>query len=160
MKKNNSGITLMALVITIIILTIIISISVYEGKELIEKSRIQSIENNMLIIQAKAKAYAEEIDAKIWTEKENKDATRDGEFREKGFNASNNIVSNIDVSNYFAYIISSNGLSLMGLDDKNDGKYMVIYDKEDYKKMDVIYIDGVNYKNETIYTLSKMQEVL
>lgn len=163
MKKYNSGITLMALIITIIVLLIIVSISVYEGKELIAKSMIQSLENNMLIIQAKAKAYAEEIDAKIWTESE-KDAKREEEFSQKGFiNQSNSIDNkyiNIDTSNYVAYTIKPEGLTLMGLDEIENDQFMVIYDKEDYKKMDVIYKNGVKYKGEDIYTLSKIQEVL
>ena len=163
MKKYNSGITLMALIITIIVLLIIVSISVYEGKELIAKSMIQSLENNMLIIQAKAKAYAEEIDAKIWTESE-KDAKREEEFSQKGFiNQSNSIDNkyiNIDTSNYVAYTIKPEGLTLMGLDEIKNDQFMVIYDKEDYKKMDVIYKNGVKYKGEDIYTLSKIQEVL
>ena len=76
MKKNNSGITLMVLIITIIVLIIIASISVYEGKELIIKSKINTIKTNMLTIQAKAKSYAEEIDVKIWAESD-KDTKRD-----------------------------------------------------------------------------------
>ena len=85
MMKNNSGITLLALIIIVIVLIIIASISVYEGKELIAKSKVQTLETNMLIIQAKAKSYAEEIDAKIWTDN-NKDESRDNKFKnDKGF---------------------------------------------------------------------------
>jgi len=166
MKKNNSGITLMVLIITIIVLIIIASISVYEGKELIVKSKINTIKTNMLTIQAKAKSYAEEIDVKIWAESD-KDTKRDTEFSGKGFvNPSNNINSNyintniINSSNYIAYIISSEGLSSMGLDEIKNEQYMVIYDKDNLKNVDVIYPEGIKYKNNTYYTLSSIQEVL
>ena len=82
MKKNDSGITLLVLVITIVVLTIIASIAVYEGKELIEKSKVQTLQTNLLTIQAKAKAYAEEIEAKIWTEN---DETRKANKRNELF---------------------------------------------------------------------------
>ena len=85
MRKNNSGITLLVLVITIVVLTIIASITVYEGKELIDKSKVQTLETNMLTIQAKVKAYAEEIEAKVWALEDGagnnqKDGKRKSEF--------------------------------------------------------------------------------
>ncbi len=163
MKKNNSGITLIALIITIIVLLIIASITTYEGKELIAKSKAQTLENNMLTIQAKAKEYAEEIDAKIWTESD-KDTKRNEEFLSKGFiNPSNSIDSkyiNIETTNYIAYTISPEGLSSMGLDEIKNEQYMVIYDKDDYKKMDVIFTNGIKYKKVQYYTLSNLQSIL
>ena len=163
MKRNNSGITLIVLVLTIIVLIIIASITAYEGKELISKSKVQTLKTNMLTIQAKAKSYAEEIDAKIWTESD-KDAKRNEEFSKKGFNnPSYNIDNkyiNIDTSDYVAFIISPEGLSSMGLEEIKNEQYMVIYDKEDFKKMDVIYLNGVNYKKTMYYTLSNLQSVL
>lgn len=182
MKKNNSGITLMILVVTIIVLIIIASITVYEGKELISKSKVQTLETNMLTIQAKAKAYAEEIDAKIWTKSgsasdvdENgntpKDIARNSEFiAEKiGFTGPINItnsdileqVSQEITNNYVAYEVTGNALINMGLKDIKDEKYVVIYSKDNYKLMDVIYSNGVKYKtSELHFTLSNLQSVL
>lgn len=162
MKKNNSGITLLALIIIVIVLIIIASISVYEGRELIAKSKVQSLESNMLTIQAKAKSYAEEIDAKIWTEKEeNKDSKRDEEFGKKGFeNPSVEIPSEVDNTNRVFYQISENGLTNMGLDDLKNEIYIVSYDKDDYKKIDVIYPNGVTYKGTQYFTLSKLKNAL
>ena len=48
----------------------------------------------------------------------------------------------------------------MGLSDIKDETYMVIYDKNDYKKMDILYPDGVSYKKTTYYTLSEIQKAL
>ena len=55
--KNNKGITLIALTITIIILLILASITIYSGKESIKKAQLESLKTNMLLIKAKAKEH-------------------------------------------------------------------------------------------------------
>jgi len=181
MKRNDSGITLIVLIIIIIVLIIIASITAYEGKELISKSKIQTLENNMLTIQAKAKAYAEEIDAKIWTESDSesdvdengntpKDVARNKEFTAPkiGFTGPINI-TNSDIlgqisqeitNNYAAYEVTGDALVNMGLKDLKNEKYIVIYSKDNYKLMDVIYQNGVKYEKTMRYTLSNIQSVL
>ena len=171
MRRNDSGITLLVLVITIIVLTIIASITVYEGKELINKSKIQTLETNMLTIQAKAKAYAEEIDAKVWTKKdEDKEAAIYNQFEKKGFNHITNnpsesnyinqIGNDIDTENCTSYSVSPKGLTDMGLDDIKTESYIVVYDNDDYKKVDIVFPDGVRYNKRTCYTLSEIQKEL
>ena len=168
MKGKDSGITLLVLVITIIVLTIIASIVIFEGKEVIDKSKIQTLETNMLTIQAKAKAYAEEIDSKVWAKKENeKDEARTEEFQSKGFYlisgnpSANNYYSQINIENEcILYSISSEGLTDMGLEDINTESYIVAYDNSDYKKVDVIFPDGIRYNKTTFYTLSEIQKEL
>lgn len=175
MKKNDSGITLLVLVITIVVLTIIASIAVYEGKELIEKSKVQTLQTNMLTIQAKAKAYAEEIEAKIWTENDEnqKSSKRDRLFREKkSFSypvsiSDTNVLSQISVDvkgengdKYIAYEVTGNALVNMGLSDIQNERYIVIYNKDNLEKIDVMYKDGTKYNKKTLYTLSEIQKEL
>lgn len=171
MRRNNSGITLMALILTIIVLLIIVSISVYEGKQLISKSKTETLKTFMLTIKAKSKSYAEEIDAKIWTETEaNKETSRNTEFGKKGFSIypnnlsgevySSQINSEIDKENCICYTISANGLIDMGLEDAQNETFIVIYDKDDFKKIDIVYPKGEKYNNKTIYTLSVMEQEL
>ena len=166
MMKNNSGITLATLIITVIVITIIATISVYEGKELIAKAKVETLETNMLTIQAKAKSYADEIDAKIWTETD-KDTARDNEFYAKGFSAPINLSSemleqvNDDVkSDYVAYTITGDVLKNMGLDEISNETYIVVFNKSQYKSMDIIYQDGVIYKKEKYFSLSKLHKAL
>lgn len=181
MKTNDSGITLMALILTIIVLLIIVSISVYEGKELIAKSMIQSLENNMLIIQAKAKEYAEEIDAKIWTESDKQEDAENGytpkeKARNNYFTSEKNFEGPVNIENqdilqqisseikndYVAYTVTADAITKMGLDEIKNETYIVIYSKNNYKLMDVIYPKGIKYRKVTydIYTLSNLQSVL
>ena len=175
MKKNNSGITLLALIIMIIVLIIIASIAVYEGKELIEKSKVQTVETCMLTIQAKAKAYAEEIESKIWTESDStKGAARDSKFSEKGFTVVNlgtndysGIIDQIDAevkeNGYTAYKVGASVLENLSLDYAEGEEFIVVYDNKEFKKIDVAYVKGskgLKYNGENYFTLSKLQKAL
>ncbi len=169
MKKNNSGITLLVLVITIVVLTIIASITVYEGKELINKSKIQTLETNMLTIQAKAKAYAEEIEAKIWVkEGDDKESARNTEFQSKKFTNSvsvdssilNQVNEEVISDGYYAYTVTGEALTDMGLDDINTETYIVVYNSSDCKKIDIIFPEGIKYNKKSLYTLSEIHKEL
>ena len=63
--EKNNGVTLLALVITIVVLLIIAGITVYEGKETINRAKLEELRTNMLLIQAKSKEYVEEANFKI-----------------------------------------------------------------------------------------------
>ena len=180
MKKNNSGITLLVLVITIVVLTIIASIAVYEGKELIEKSKVQTLQTNMLTIQAKAKAYAEEIEAKIWVKKgEEKENARDDAFQDKvefkrlpyqNENLTqihlNHLSNEIKSEGYSAYLVTGSALEKMGLHDIQNEIYYVVYNQKENENendsmlIDVIYKEGIKYNKNTYYTLSEIQNAL
>ena len=180
MKKNNSGITLLVLVITIVVLTIIASITVYEGKELIDKSKVQTLQTNMLTIQAKAKAYAEEIEAKIWvlngTDKENErdNAFLDkGEFKKLPYQEDNltqthleHLSDEIKSGEYSAYLVTGSALEKMGLNDISNEIYYVVYNQKENENgndsmlIDVIYKEGIRYNKNTYYTLSEIQNAL
>ena len=172
MKKNDSGITLIALVMTIIVLIIIVSISSYEGSRMIATSKVQTLETNMLTIQAKAKGYAEEIDAKIYTESQ-KDTARNKKFIEKGFSGpitlNKEFLDQVELkirNSYVAYSTKGNSenegkvLTDMGLSEIKDEEYIVVYSLTDYRIMDVVYPAGINYEDETFYTLSSLQSAL
>ena len=63
--KNEKGITLIVLAVTIIIMLIIASIAIYAGTESIKNAKLEALKTNMLLIQAKAKEYVEEVSFKI-----------------------------------------------------------------------------------------------
>ncbi len=63
--KKNKGITLISLMITVIILIIIAGITVYTGKNVLEKAQLEELRTNMLMVQAKAKEYVELANFKI-----------------------------------------------------------------------------------------------
>lgn len=63
--KQEKGITLTALVTTIIVLLIIAGIGINYGRDTIEKAHLEELETNMLLIEAKAKGLVEEANTKI-----------------------------------------------------------------------------------------------
>ena len=63
--KQEKGITLTALVTTIIVLLIIAGIGINYGRDTIKKAHLEELETNMLLIKAKAKGLVEEANTKI-----------------------------------------------------------------------------------------------
>ena len=181
MINKEKGITLIALVITVIVLIIIASISVYEGTKTIKEANAQTIETNMLAIKAKAKSYAEEIEAATWAyssdkKQEERSKLYTGNINENGYGMVASSISSVEKEakaqlnaeinqeNCEVYEITENTLTKMGLkelvnDIKGDGKYLVVYDLDNFNKMDIIYTSGINYKETKYYTLSSIQSV-
>lgn len=64
-KINNKGITMIALIITIVILLIIAGIAITGGRSTIEKAKLESLKTNMMLIKAKALECVEEVNFKL-----------------------------------------------------------------------------------------------
>lgn len=136
--KENKGITLIALMITIIILLIIAGIAIYNGKETIQKANLEELRTNMLLIEAKAKGLVEEVNFKIGLTK-----PEDAEYAEKKQNAENEVYvgaglekadgvsapSGVPVSE--CYKVTETALQNWGLEDmeKEEGEeYLIKFD--------------------------------
>ena len=65
MNRKERGVTLVALVITVVVLLIIASIAVYSGSDTVRKAKLEELRTNMLLIEAKAKGLVEEVNFKI-----------------------------------------------------------------------------------------------
>ena len=63
--NENKGITLLALVVTIIVLLIIAGIGINYGSSTIKRAKLEELRSNMLLIEAKAKGLVEEANFKI-----------------------------------------------------------------------------------------------
>lgn len=74
--KNKNGVTIISLVITIIVLLIISSITIYKGTNSIKEAKLESLKTNMLLIKAKAKEYVEQASFKNGTSNEIKDEAK------------------------------------------------------------------------------------
>ena len=60
--KKNSGITLIALIITLVVMLILISVTIYYGGRLVNETHKEDIITTMLLIQSKAKIIKEKKD--------------------------------------------------------------------------------------------------
>ena len=172
MKKMNfinkqRGITLISLVVTIIVIIILASISFSEGTKLIKEAKVESYVTNMITIKAKAKGYAEEVSSKTWgvnddgttranifseTYKMTKQATLSGELIAS-------LSTDVVQGGYEAYLMTGAALEEIGL-NSSDNNYIVVYNQSDFKKLEVLYKDGITYEGNTYYSLATLQEAL
>lgn len=170
--RKNEGITLISIVVMIIVIIILAGISLQQGNKLIRTTNIENYSTNMITIRAKAKVYAEEVNSQIW-DIEDKEAKRkelyDSEYYMDKINIEDSkIISEIDniitEGGYECYQITKETLTQMGLqeiaDESNDGDYLVVYNEEDYTKLDIIYASGIQYNQNTYYTLSRLQKAM
>ena len=65
--KKNRGITMVALVITIVVLLIIAGISIGAGNNAIKNSKLENLKTNMLLIEVKAKEQLENAKFRLGT---------------------------------------------------------------------------------------------
>lgn len=151
-KSNQRGITIISLVITIIMLLILASVTVYTGDNVIKHAKLQTINTNMMLIQVKVKTIAEQ--AKFNKDTSNykgtviTDVSSDNKISEL---INNGVIE--DTSKY--YLLSKSDLDSMGLEkiDIEDG-YIVNYDTEE-----VIYVKGFEHDGTTYYKLSDMKQL-
>lgn len=137
--RKEKGITLTTLVLTVMIMIILTSISVYTGTNLIRSANLQSVNTNMLQIQVKVKSISERVEF----DKNNEyvgEKLSDDEATSliSKVNSDSSILGsyNSDLDKY--YKLKNEDLVNLGL--------QAIQEKEDY-----VYV--VNYANdEVIYT--------
>lgn len=153
MKRNQKGITIVSLVITIIILLIIGGTTVYIGTSVIKQANLQTVNTNMMLIQAKTKTIAEQ--AKFNNNKDNYKGTVLSDV------SGNKKIDKLletgiieDTSKY--YLLSQDDLVSMGLEkiDIEDG-YIVNYETEE-----VIYVKGYENEGVTYHKLNDMKNVV
>lgn len=152
MNKGQKGITIVSLVITIVVLIIIASITVYTGSGVIKQATLQTINTNMMLIQAKTKTIAEQA-------KFNNDTSGYKGILVSDISGDNNIdkLKNDgiieDASSY--YMLTEADLKDMGLDKISiDKGYIVNYDTEE-----IIYVGGVEKDGNIYYKLSELKEL-
>ena len=66
MMKSNKGITMIALIITIVVIFIIAMVGISYGRDLVDKSKVENLVTNMLTLKSKARVIEEEIESKTW----------------------------------------------------------------------------------------------
>ena len=65
--KKDKGITMVALVITIIVLIILSGVSVGTVNKIVKSSELENLKTNMLLIKVKGKEYIENANFKLGT---------------------------------------------------------------------------------------------
>ena len=160
--KKYKGITLIALTITIIILLILASITIYSGKESIKKAQLESLKTNMLLIKAKAKEYVEQASFKNGVNKSEISEEAKNELKGKEANASDYSKQNITINGgEILYKLTSDNLKEMGLKDVKLGsneEYLVKYNIKDVT-VEVYNTSGYENNGTTVYSLSELEKI-
>lgn len=177
--KENKGITLVALVITIVVLLILAGISIGIGNNVIKSAELENLKTNMLLIKVKAKEYVENANFQLGTnfesatDKETRITNAKAELKGEEIKDSSIFSDGINISQekleddklkYYTYYykLDTNNLADMGLSkvesDEKNGWYIIKYD---IKNLEIeIYntvgfeIDGLKY-----YALTELQNV-
>ncbi len=180
MKKNEKGITLVVLIITIIILMILAGITIYAGTNSIKKANLEGLKTNMLLIETKAKEYIENASFKLGvnpnTDTMYKDAEQYLTGDDKGENinkvneanekvhkeqidqAKNIGIAEQDIENGKVYILSTDNIKNMGINDvesnQENGWYIIVYNIED-TTAEIYHTMGYNGK----YSLTDIEQI-
>ena len=140
-KDSSRGITLVALVVTIIILLIIAGIGIQAGTDIVTKVKLEELKTNMLLIKAKAREYVEEVNFRIGTNKGSTEEERSKiesikqEIYENGAklakaNNLTNLPTSIPLSN--CYVVTEDTLKLWGINKIKlslNEKYLLEFDE-------------------------------
>ena len=160
LKKTN-GVTLIALVITIMILSIIAGIAFYSGREIIQKANLESLRTNMLLIQAKAREYVETATFKMGI---NPDDDKKNEVRQEVYENEALLEKASSVPGQFGisdtstcYLLTNGAKEKWGLQDielKENEKYIIQFDEAN-EKVEVYNTEGFDGK----YSLTDINEI-
>lgn len=149
--RDTKGVTLIALIVTIIVLLILAGIATYDSN-ILDKSKFQIIFANMKLIQTKVNIISEQVNfdgnKEKYVGKKLKDISNKSEIAGNALT-----VSELEDENYYVYYQETlNSIGLEGIKLKEDEIYIVNYDT-----LDVIYPKGcVGLDGEVKRKLSEM----
>ena len=171
--KKNKGITMIALVITIILLLILAGISVGAGNNLVKESQLENLKTNMLLIKVKGKEFVENANFKLGTKIEdaneedknsriqNAKAELHGE-EITDINTYLNIETSGDTEYLYYYKLSTQDLIDIGItnveSDSKNGWYIVKYDVKNMQT-EVYNTKGFTNEDKTYYSLNEIQDL-
>lgn len=150
-KLNNNGITLMALVITIIILIILASIGTYSGVQVVKSARFTAFSTELKIMQTQVnKLYEDKKNDNTFNEPGTIITGKVKEQADKVFTESaSGIINSDDYKYYDTDTIKS--LNIEGV----EGEFLVNIDKRS-----VVSYEGFEYEGKTYYTLNQLPDSL
>lgn len=179
--RENKGVTMVVLVITIIVLLIIAGISVGTGNKMVKQSELENIKTNMLLIEVKAKEYVENANFNIGTafdkvtnatEKSNRINKAKEQLKGTEVTDANVFNGNIGITAtqiqednaklVFYYKLSTEELIDIGLSNVESNEEMGWYIvKYDVKNVEVEIYNTVGFQHEktVYYSLSELENL-
>lgn len=165
--KRQSGITIVALIITVIIMLMLAGVSVYYGSDAVKKGKLEDIKTNMISIKAKAKIITEEYNFKdienLVGTKLDENAEQEGlqtetykiadELKRKFEEKNENGEAKFDITRLYVWTnedLEAQSLGAINID--NEKFYIVYYNLENTNECEVYYSKGFEEK----YSLSEL----
>ena len=166
--RKENGVTVIALVITIVVLAIIVSIAISSGKEVLEKANFEELRTNMLLIQAKSKEYVEQANFRMGINPEQKSAEEKQTIREEVYGTASkdgaqlekatDVPSNFGISDISTcYWLTSAAQEKWGLNQielESGERYLIRFDETEET---VEVYNTVGY--EGLYTLTDINKI-
>ena len=150
MKKDN-GITLIALIVTIIIMIILATIVVDFSTKAIDKAKLEDIKTNMLLIQEKSQTIYEK-----YLFKEIEELTGILYSEQNTYVISDGLLNHLNVEDDI-YIWGEEALNENGLGTiKTDEQTFYIVD---YTTSEIYFSKGYEYNDLIYYSLTELQEL-
>lgn len=150
MKKDN-GITLIALIVTIIIMIILATIVVDFSTKAIDKAKLEDIKTNMLLIQGKSQTIYEK-----YLFKEIEELTGILYSEQNTYVISDGLLDHLNVEDDI-YIWGEEALNENGLGTiKTDEQTFYIVD---YTTSEIYFSKGYEYNDSIYYSLTELQEL-
>lgn len=150
MKKDN-GITLIALIVTIIIMIILATIVVDFSTKAIDKAKLEDIKTNMLLIQGKSQTIYEK-----YSFKEIEELTGILYSEQNTYVISDGLLNHLNVEDDI-YIWGEEALNENGLGTiKTDEQTFYIVD---YTTSEIYFSKGYEYNDLIYYSLTELQEL-
>ena len=164
--KKEQGITLIALSVTIIVLLIIAGISVYSGKDIIKKGKLEELRTNMLLVQVKARETVEQANFKMGP---NPDETKKAEVRAEVYETEAKLkkVSDLGItvpsgaSSADCYAVTEESLQNWGLNkiELSDGEYYIIQFDDTNAKVEIYNTLGYSNNGTMVYSLTQIDNI-
>ena len=171
--KRNKGITMISLMVTIVILMILATITMYYGNSAMKEAKLQDLKTNMLLIQASLKSGLEKyhFETSNLSDANEKEAQKSNylkgtkladtdlqKIKQEIFDEIKEDYPQID-GNFDYYYLSTSDLMELGIKDvessNEDGHYIVAYSMNSVYPNIVEVINTKGYLGN--YTLSRIQ---
>lgn len=141
--REEKGITLVALVITVILMMILVGVTAHFSTDAIKKANLEDIKTDMISIKTRAKIVAEQYNFKD-IENLVGSAITNTEAQKLGLTNSDKILK-----------WSSEDLKNQNLSSIDGNKYVVSYDVDDPNNCEIYYLEGYEGK----YSLTDLQNL-
>ena len=166
--RETKGITMIALTITIVVMIILAGVTINYGMDLLKNVKLQDLRTNMLLIQAKAKEYVEEVNFQLVnvTDETKKDQIKSENLKGISLTDStidSNVVSAAEVTGKIEgekadyYYLTPENLNEMGLEEMNPEEYGYFIVKYDIENISVDVINTKGYQGN--YTLEQLNSL-